>query len=97
MKLTPRQRDVLTKMAAAEIGSYEAELVYEHGVGYLGDEVVGAKTVLALLRFAAIRAEHHNAGDIMERYSINETGRELLAGGDTLKVIKAARARRTIG
>lgn len=94
MNLTPRQRDVLTKMAAAEVGSYEAELVYERGVGYLGDEEVGSKTVTALLRFAAIRV-CSTSGESVERYEINETGREILAGADPLKVIKMAVKART--
>lgn len=78
--LTKRQRAVLEIMAAHPDDD-EGELVYERGQGWLGDDRIAPRTVFALLRHMAIS---HRGGDVggVERYRINETGRELLAPVD---------------
>ena len=77
--LTRRQHEVLRTMAerqAADPGDDEAELVRECCDAWLGDERVASRTVDALLRACAI--SDTGTGGI-ERYRINETGREILA------------------
>lgn len=56
------------------------ELVYEKGLGFLGDDRVAARTVFAFLRLMAIRQESGEIGSV-ERYAINETGEALVARG----------------
>ena len=73
---TKRQLEILRMMRDAE-DSEDGELVYERGRGYVGTDPVAARTVLALLRLCAISADQFNKGDL-ERYTINETGKELL-------------------
>ena len=58
----------------------DGELVYERGSGYIGLEPVAARTVFALLRLCAISVEDGSEPGRFERYTINETGRKLLAG-----------------
>jgi hypothetical protein len=56
----------------------DGELVYEQGAGgWLGLDRVSPRTVFALLRACAVRAEHRD-GDALERYTINETGLALI-------------------
>lgn len=74
--LSPRQREVLAIMAAHPDDD-EGELVYERGKAWLGDDRIAACTVFALLRACAISLESGKVGGV-ERYRINETGRELL-------------------
>ncbi len=77
LPLTKRQREILTAMAAADPHGDSGELVYEEGAGaYLDLDPVAPRTVLALLRVCAITPE--SAGETLERYRINQTGRELL-------------------
>ena len=75
--LTKRQLETLRVMR-----DEEEELIYDHGVGYVGDTfVVGGRTVFALLRAMAISAESDSEpGEGLERYHINDTGRALLKG-----------------
>ena len=84
--LTPRQRQALEDMAAGE------ELVYDRGECYVGEEKYAPRTFLALLMLCAISQD--SIGSIY--YSINETGKQLLAGDTTnLKIIqKAMRSRK---
>jgi len=77
MNLTKRQREALDRMERCE-----EELVYERGECYVGEEKFSARTFFALLRLMAIShdsmsAEAGSGG--MEIYTINETGRNLLA------------------
>jgi hypothetical protein len=74
--LTKRQLEILRLMRDAG-ESEDGELCYEHGEGWLGSERVHRRTVFALLRACAISADQFNKGD-MERYHINETGRQIL-------------------
>jgi hypothetical protein len=73
MNLTKRQLEVLTIMR-----DEEEELVYERGTGYVGDSSVSGRTLFALLRCCAISAEVGSEPGGFERYTINETGRNLL-------------------
>jgi hypothetical protein len=58
----------------------DEDLVYERGSGYVGDTcVVSGRTLFALLRHCAISEEIGSEVGGFERYSINSTGRELLA------------------
>ena len=75
--LSLQQRSILLKMRDCD-GTDDGELVYEHGVGYLGLDRVGGRTVFALLRFCAISLEPFSKIGEVERYRINETGRKLL-------------------
>ena len=75
--MTRRQRQVLERLAKGE------ELVYERGVGYVGDDCedpVSGRTVYALLRLCAIK--HAAYSDTrpggFERFEITGTGRDLL-------------------
>ncbi len=79
--LTKRQREVLETMADYPF-NFRGELVYEQGAGgWLGYDRVAARTVFALLRACAISLESGSViGDgRVERYRINETGRQLIA------------------
>ena len=80
--LTKRQREVLRLMRDRECacpGCDGAELVYDRGRGFLDDAPVSGRTVFALLRACAIsRDDVVGVGDV-ERYRINETGRNLVA------------------
>lgn len=71
--LTKRQRQILTLMR-----DKNEELVYERGSGYVGLERVGKASVFALIRLMALRHEGGDPGGF-ERYTINQTGRDLLA------------------
>lgn len=73
MRLTPRQRHILTRMR-----DEDEELVYEKGHGWVGYEQVGKGLVFGLLRLMAIRLDQYSHVGGVERYLINETGRELL-------------------
>jgi hypothetical protein len=73
---TKRQLEILRIMRDAG-DSADGELVYERGRGFLGTDPVAARTVLALLRLCAISADQFNKGDL-ERFHINDTGKELL-------------------
>lgn len=76
--LTKRQLEVLALMESGGQDG-EDELVYERGVGYVGHRRVSGRTVFALLRACAIRAEH-NPDAKLERYTINETVVSQFAG-----------------
>jgi hypothetical protein len=79
-QLTERQLDVLARLAEAEDDDDmdEAEIVREHGEAYIGTVRIASRTVNALLRACAIRRTSEDR-DEFERFSINETGRQLLA------------------
>ncbi len=77
--LTKRQREVLQVMAADADGD-DGELVYERGEGgWLGLDRVAPRTVFALLRACAISLDGSYGQAGVERYRINETGRQLIA------------------
>lgn len=71
--LTVRQLAVLRKMR-----DEDEELVYERGSGYVGTNRISAMTVFALLRAAAVSMDQGSTVGKFERYTINETGREIL-------------------
>lgn len=76
-----RQQEILQRMADHRDDD-EGELVYERGVAYLGDDRIAPRTVFALLRLCAISPDSTSAiGTGVERYRINETGRQLLSEG----------------
>ncbi len=72
--LTKRQIEVLKIMR-----DEEEELVYERGVGYVGVNRISGATLLGLLRCAAISLDQFSEVGDFERYTINETGRSLIA------------------
>jgi len=74
--LTKRQLELLAIMRDAD-----EELVYERGTGWVGDTRVSARTLFALLRACAISLDQYSAqpGEGLERYTLNETGRNLLS------------------
>ena len=76
--LTRRQLSVLVTMVAHPDDD-EGELVYERGIGYLGDERIAPRTVFALLRAGAISLDSTSTVGGVERYRINSTGRHYLA------------------
>jgi hypothetical protein len=79
--LTRRQCEVLEIMAADPDGD-DGELVYESGAGgWIGLDRVAPRTVFALIRACAISLEGGGLGGdgSVERYRINETGRQLIA------------------
>lgn len=78
--LTKRQREILIQMRDHRDDD-EGELVYERGVGYLGEEPVAARTVFALTRACAISLDSHCEIGGLERYTINETGIALVERG----------------
>lgn len=81
--LTHRQLRVLALMNLADKRGedYDAEIVVEDFFCYLGDERIGRQTVLALLRHCALKdVSLDTSGDGVQRYVINETGREILEG-----------------
>jgi hypothetical protein len=57
----------------------DEELVYERGLGYVGNESISGRTLFALLRACAISEELGSEVGAFERYSINETGHNYLA------------------
>ena len=58
----------------------DAELVYERGRGFLGDEPVAPRTVFGLIRAMAVSLQTGSEVGRFERYRINETGRALWKG-----------------
>lgn len=73
--LTRRQLDVLRRMAEHPDDD-EGELVRDRVDAFLGDDRVASRTVNALLRACAI--SQGAWGGAVERYRINETGRDIL-------------------
>jgi hypothetical protein len=71
--MTTRQYTILRKMR--EEGE---ELVYERGQGYVGLTKVSSQFVFRLLRLCAIRLDQSSSVGKFERYTISETGLELL-------------------
>lgn len=71
--MTRRQLEVLRIMR-----DEEEDLVYERGLGYVGEERISGRTLFALLRKVAISAEIDSEPGGFERYTINETGRDIL-------------------
>lgn len=71
-ELTRRQLDILQLMR-----DEDEELVYSRGIAYVGFERISTRTLSALLRAVAIKADQFNSKEF-ERYTINETGREIL-------------------
>lgn len=73
MSLTKCQLQILRMMR-----DEEEELVFENGSGYVGLHRVSLRTLLGLLKVAAISMDQFSRIGSFERYSINETGLELL-------------------
>lgn len=79
MKLTQGQRDVLQQMNSEDSeDDYNTELVYENGTCYLGDNHIDSRILFGLLRLCAISLDPYSKVGQLERYHINETGRNLL-------------------
>ncbi len=78
--LTERQLWVLERLETARVAGddEEDELVYEKGVGFVGCERVSGRTVLALVRACAVSLDSSSSVGGLERYTINETGQEIL-------------------
>jgi hypothetical protein len=96
-KLTPRQKDVLEKLAAG------GELTFAKGGGWwLGTEQIGGKTPVALLRGCALRLDYEEHDSSYAVYTINETGREALESGelltafDVMKMVEQQRKEREL-
>jgi hypothetical protein len=79
--LSKRQLEVL-RILRDNKDTEEGELVYERGIGYVGDSPVSAQTVFALLRLAALRPTDGSQIGCFERYTINSTGEKLLADNE---------------
>jgi hypothetical protein len=75
MSLSLRQLQVLRIMRDTD-----EELVYSKGTAYVGDVKIAPRTVFALLRLAAISMDQYSQVGGCERYTINETGAELVEG-----------------
>ena len=74
MKLTPRQRTVLTELQRG------ADLVYEADGGWwIGRKLTNGKLGRKLVELALVSRDRI-PGDAYERYTINERGRRALAG-----------------
>ena len=82
--LTPRAAEILRRLRDATEDTDDAELVYAEGAGgFLGSEPVARRTVFQLIRLCAVSLDcFSKAGEGLERYSINETGRAILAEYD---------------
>lgn len=80
MKLTKRQREILTLMCDNDVEYDDSEIVREGGVAYLGLERISIRIVNQLLLLCAISLDQHSEIGKCERYHINETGRKLLSG-----------------
>jgi len=81
MKLTRGQKFVLTRMMANK-DDESGELVYESGSCYLGYDRIDSRIFFGLLRKMAISQDQYSEIGELERYTINETGEQLL-GKDT--------------
>ena len=75
--LTRRQYELLLRMHQEG-----EEFVYERGVGYVGLERVGWKSLEGLLRACAISIDSGTDVGEFERYTINSTGKYLLGHGE---------------
>jgi hypothetical protein len=75
--LSRRQTVILMQMAE-NADNDDGEIVFEHGHGFLGYDQISRKTIIALLRACAISLDPFSKVGGFERYTINETGRELL-------------------
>jgi hypothetical protein len=82
--LTPRGAEILRRMRDAPEGTDDEELVYADRVGgFLGSEPVARRTVFRLIRLCAVSLDQFSkAGEGLERYTISETGRAILAEYD---------------
>lgn len=70
--LTKRQIEILALMKTGK------DLVCEGRSTYIGNNRTSVRTVLRLLQACAITIEDRSMIGKFERYSINETGREIL-------------------
>ena len=73
MSITKRQMQILRTMR-----DENKELVYCKGVGYVGLSPVAPRTLFALLRAMAVTMDQFSEVGECERYTINETGLEIL-------------------
>ena len=71
--LTPRQIDVLRKVAAG------GDLVQENGIAYIDEERTSPQIINALIRFCAIKMDSFSKVGDFERYTISSTGKDILA------------------
>lgn len=74
--LTKRQREILQQMADHPHDE-EGEIAYDRGEAWIGETKIASRTVFALIRMMAISAAW--GGEIIEYYTINETGHRILA------------------
>ena len=87
VRITPRMVAVLHQMATAEAvvdpdpaEPDPTELVYERGAGWwLGLDRIAPGLARALLQAVALRKAQDSRVGVFERYTINETGRRVLA------------------
>ncbi len=78
MKLTKCQKDILEKMIINR-DNEDGELVYEKRQCYLGCDRVDSRILYGLLRVCAISLDQYSdINNGMERYTINDTGIQLL-------------------
>ncbi len=77
LDLTRRQIQILRMMR-----DEDEELVYSKGEAYVGYEHIAPRTVFALIRAMAISMDQFSELGKCERYTINETGLELLRKAD---------------
>lgn len=71
--ITEAQRNVLTIMR-----DNDEELIYESGECWVGLDQIAKRDFFALLGLAALRMDQYSTVGKCERYTINQTGRELL-------------------
>lgn len=90
-RLTPREREILAHLQAAEDSGddYEAEIVCDGGQCWMGSERLRQSTVDSLLRKVCL--SHNNLGGA-DHYTINGTGREALKDESVIDRVQAAMA-----
>lgn len=79
MTLSKKQREVL-KIMLDNQDTDDGELVYEKGQCYLGCDRVDSRVLFGLIRLCAVSLGQYSTVGEFERYTINETGKELLKG-----------------
>lgn len=72
-RLTPGQLAVLRRMR-----DEDEELVYERGTAYVGNDRVSRGVTIALIRNMAVRMDPYSEVGKFERYTVNQTGHEIL-------------------
>jgi len=92
--LPPAQRRILEWLAHPIDEDHDGELVCSQGEAWIGTDRFSMRPVYGLLRLMLIRDASQEVRGELQRYVINSTGRQLLAGAVTVGELRAVTAAR---